>query len=56
MRKFWLLFSQSVTVLLAAYFVVASLKPQWLRAGPTAGGTVALIQAAPGSTKHFFGA
>ena len=30
MRKFWLLFSQSVTVLLAAYFVVATLKPQWL--------------------------
>ncbi len=51
MRKFWLLFSQSVTVLLAAYFVVATLKPQWLRAGPAAGGTVALFQAAPGSTK-----
>ena len=30
MRKFWLLFSQSVTVMLAAYFVVATLKPQWL--------------------------
>jgi Do/DeqQ family serine protease len=31
MRRFWLLFSQSVTVLLAAYFVVVTLKPEWLR-------------------------
>ncbi len=30
MRRFWLLFSQAVTVLLAAYFVVATLKPDWL--------------------------
>jgi Do/DeqQ family serine protease len=30
MRRFWLLFSQSVTVLLAAYFVVATLKPEWI--------------------------
>lgn len=35
MRKFWLLFSQAVTVLLAAYFVVATLKPQWLDRRPT---------------------
>ncbi len=34
MRKFWLLFSQSVTVLLAAYFVVATLKPDWLGRAP----------------------
>ena len=34
MRKFWLLFSQAVTLLLAAYFVVATLKPQWLNRGP----------------------
>ena len=31
MRRFWLLFSQVVTVLLAAYFVVGTLKPEWLR-------------------------
>ncbi|TFY98960.1 Do family serine endopeptidase [Ramlibacter humi] len=31
MRRFWLLFSQSVTVLLAAYFIVATLKPEWIR-------------------------
>ena len=30
MRRYWLLFSQAVTVLLAAYFVVATLKPEWL--------------------------
>ena len=35
MRKFWLLFSQSVTVFLAAYFVVATLKPQWLDRRPS---------------------
>ena len=34
MRRYWLLFSQAVTVLLAAYFVVATLKPEWVgRAG-----------------------
>ena len=32
MKRFWLFFSQSVTVLLAAYFVVATLKPDWLGA------------------------
>ncbi len=30
MKRLWLLFSQTATVLLAAYFVVATLKPQWL--------------------------
>jgi serine protease DegQ len=30
MKKLWLLFSQTATVLLAAYFVVATLKPDWL--------------------------
>ncbi|MES2189261.1 MAG: trypsin-like peptidase domain-containing protein [Pseudomonadota bacterium] len=35
MRKFWLLFSQTVTVLLAGYFVVATLKPQWLDRRPS---------------------
>ena len=38
MKRSWLLFSQTVTVLLAAYFVVATLKPQWLsRGSPLAG-------------------
>ena len=34
MRKFWLLFSQTVTIFLAGYFVVATLKPQWLDQRP----------------------
>jgi Do/DeqQ family serine protease len=46
MKRTWLLFSQAVTVLLAVYFVVATLKPDWL--APSQGGTgptVALFQA-----------
>ena len=33
MKRYWLLFSQAVTVLLAAYFIVATLQPGWLRHG-----------------------
>ncbi|MBE2263733.1 MAG: trypsin-like peptidase domain-containing protein [Burkholderiaceae bacterium] len=44
MKRLWLLFSQTVTLLLAAYFVVATLKPQWL-GQPTATGTVAVLEA-----------
>ena len=35
MKRTWLLFSQTVTVLVAAYFVVATLKPEWLNRRPT---------------------
>ncbi len=49
MRKLWLLFAQAVTVSLAAYFVVLTLKPQWLGASGPRSGTVAVLQAAPGS-------
>ena len=46
MRRYWLVFSQAVTVLLAAYFVVATLKPEWLgRPGTTIGHGVALVEA-----------
>ena len=50
MRKFWLLFSQTVTVLVAAFFVLATLKPQWIERRPFSGlsatvGTVAVIEA-----------
>lgn len=45
MKRFWLLFSQAVTVLLAAYFVVGTLKPEWLGHRPTSSGAVALIEA-----------
>ncbi len=30
MKRLWLLFTQTVTILLAAYFVVSTLKPEWL--------------------------
>ena len=33
MKRTWLLFSQAVTILVAAYFVVATLQPDWLRRG-----------------------
>ncbi|MBE0472762.1 trypsin-like peptidase domain-containing protein [Rhodoferax sp.] len=45
MKRFWLLFSQSVTVLLAAYFVVGTLKPAWLEGRNIRSTTVALIEA-----------
>ena len=45
MRSYWLIFSQAVTVLLAAWFVVATLKPDWLNRRPTTGGVVALVEA-----------
>ncbi len=44
MKRFWLLFSQSVTVLLAAYFVVATLKPGWLKQRTGSAGAVAVIE------------
>ncbi|VVE89889.1 Do family serine endopeptidase [Pandoraea bronchicola] len=31
LRRFWLLFAQAVTVLLALLFIIATLKPQWLQ-------------------------
>jgi len=50
MRRHWLIFSQTVTVLLAVWFVVASLKPEWLnRRATSVGGVVALIEAPAGS-------
>ncbi len=49
MKRLWLLFAQTATVLLAAYFVVGTLKPEWLG---KAGGphTVTLIEAPAMST------
>ena len=34
LRRFWLLFAQTVTVALALWFVVAALKPEWLEGKP----------------------
>jgi Do/DeqQ family serine protease len=47
MQRLWLLFSQTVTVVLAAYFVVATLKPDWTaRHAVVTGNTgVSLIEA-----------
>ena len=48
MKRFWLIFAQAVTVLLAAYFVVATLKPQWLQRGapvPGSTGTISILEA-----------
>ncbi len=44
MRKIWLLFSQTVTVLVAAFFVVATLKPQWIDRRPSLG-AISVIEA-----------
>ncbi len=44
MKRIWLLFSQSVTVLLAAWFVIATLQPGWLK-GNGGARTIALTQA-----------
>jgi len=49
MKRLWLLFSQTTTLLLAAYFVVATLKPQWIGHNPTLASAVALIEAQPTS-------
>jgi serine protease DegQ len=47
MRKIWLFFSQAVTVLLAAYFVVATLKPEWLGRVPRMSSTSGVVGAVP---------
>ena len=51
MKRTWLLFAQAVTILLAAYFVVSTLKPQWLNKRSTSlGGVVSIIEAPTGET------
>jgi Do/DeqQ family serine protease len=45
MKRFWLLFSQVVTVLLAVYFVVLTLKPDWLGKAVSLSTGVALLEA-----------
>ena len=48
MKRTWLLFSQTVTVLVALYFVTATLKPEWVHRGRSVAG-VSVIEA-PAST------
>lgn len=45
MRRLWLIFSQTITVCLAAYFVVTVLKPAWLQQGVKVADAVALVEA-----------
>ncbi|MFN9727406.1 S1C family serine protease [Acidovorax sp.] len=46
MKRLWLLFSQTVTVLVAAYFVVATLQPGWLGKGNARSGAgISLLEA-----------
>ena len=45
MKRTWLLFAQTVTVLLAAYFVVSTLKPDLLNRRTSLGGLVSVIEA-----------
>ena len=49
MKRFWLLFSQTTTILLAGYFVVATLKPQWLGHNSPVSDAVAFLQAPSGN-------
>ncbi len=49
MKRLWLVFSQTATVLLAVYFVVATLQPDWLgssRVRPA----ITLLEAPPGTS------
>ena len=56
MKRTWLLFSQTVTILVAAYFVVATLKPQWLDKGPVARGLTVIEAPASSSPPRSVGA
>ncbi len=54
MKRIWLLFSQTVTILVAAYFVVATLQPQWLNKRTSLGG-VSVIEAPVSSVSRAIG-
>jgi serine protease DegQ len=48
MKRYWLFFSQWVTVLLAAWFVVATLKPEWIQGAHRSAQGITLLQAPSG--------
>ncbi len=53
MRRLWLLFAQTVTVALALWFIVATLRPEWLAREPSAArlqSTPVPVQEATGSS------
>ncbi len=51
LKRLWLLFAQAVTVALALYFVISTMRPEWLQRAPTrvaigpAGSAVPVLQA-----------
>ena len=45
MKRLWLVFSQAVTVLLAIWFVVITLKPEWLQSGGGWDGSLQVLEA-----------
>jgi serine protease DegQ len=45
MKRLWLLFAQTVTVLVAALFVVATLQPQWLGRSASVASVVPVLEA-----------
>jgi Do/DeqQ family serine protease len=45
MKRLWLLFSQTVTVLLAVWFVLITLKPEWLQSGSSWNGGLQIFEA-----------
>ena len=50
MKRQWLLFSQVVTVLVAIWFVVTTLKPEWLNQRSSMANGVTLIEAVPSAS------
>ena len=44
MKRLWLVFAQTVTVVLAAYFVVATLQPEWLDRKPSLAAVVPVLE------------
>ncbi len=51
MRRLWLIFAQTVTISLAVYFVISTLKPEWLDrpSGNGTGSVVQLVQSTGGA-------
>ena len=55
-RNLWLIFAQTVTVLLAILFIVATLKPDWLkRGGPLAGVPTGISPSVAAAAPHMTG-
>ena len=55
MRRLWLLFSQTVTVLVAVWFVLITLKPEWLQR-PSWNSNLQVFEVAPSGTSSVISA